>query len=78
MKKISSNKLTIRYSLHQMFFFITSAGIFAFAATYLLDKGFQTSQVGLILAATNFTITILGAMLIAMCHAMTENYLFNV
>lgn len=53
MKKISSNKLTIRYSLYQMFFFITSAGIFAFAVTYLLDKGFQTSQVGIILAATN-------------------------
>lgn len=25
-----------------------------------------------------FTITILGAMLIAMCHAMTENYLINI
>lgn len=36
-----------------MFFYITSAGIFAFAAAYLLDKGFQASQVGMILAASN-------------------------
>lgn len=53
MGKLSSNKLTVRYSLYQMCFFTTNAGIFAFAAAYLLDKGFQTSQTGTILAATN-------------------------
>lgn len=36
-----------------MFFFITSAGTAAFAATYLQDKGFRTAQVGIILAVTN-------------------------
>lgn len=63
MKKISSNRLTIRYSLYQMFFFITSAGIFAFAVTYLLDKGFQTLQAGLILAATNLIFCVIQPVL---------------
>ena len=53
MEKVVSNKLTIRYSLYQMLFFTINAGTAAFAATYLLDKGFQTAQVGTILAATN-------------------------
>ncbi len=50
---INSKKLTIRYSLYQAAFYLTNAGIFAFAATYLLDKDFQTSQVGIILALSN-------------------------
>lgn len=48
-----AKKLTIRYSLYQIFFFVSNAGIFGFAVTYLLDKGFQASQIGMILAAAN-------------------------
>ncbi len=45
--------LTLRYSFYQSAFFLTCAGIFGFAATYLLEKGFQTSEVGVILASSN-------------------------
>lgn len=50
---ISSKYLTIRYTFHQICFYIMNAGIFAFAATYLQEKGFLTSQVGVVLAASS-------------------------
>lgn len=53
MEKLSSNILTIRYSLYQIFFFTVSAGTAGFATTYLQAKGFRTAQVGTILAVTN-------------------------
>lgn len=47
---ISSKKLTIRYVIYQIIFFAYSAGTSSFAATYLLAKGFQASQVGVLLS----------------------------
>ena len=48
-----SRRLTLRYSLYQLLYFAITAGSGGFAATYLLDKGFAASQIGLILAATS-------------------------
>lgn len=48
--KISTNRLTARYSVHQFLSFSIVAGISTFAATYLLEKGFNTSQIGTILS----------------------------
>ncbi len=48
-----SKKITIRYVIHQTVFFMFMAGISAFSATYLLEKGFNASQVGSILAISN-------------------------
>ena len=42
--------LTLRYSLHQCAYWAASAGIITFATTFLLQKGFPASQVGLLLA----------------------------
>jgi len=60
---ISSNRLTIRYGLYQIIHFAACAGYSAFAATYLLEKGFSASQVGTILAATNIISCILQPMM---------------
>ena len=48
-----SRRLTLRYSLYQLLFFAITAGTGGFAATYLLEKGFAATQIGLILGATN-------------------------
>lgn len=48
-----SEKITVRYSVHQMLYFMYLAGASAFATTYLLAKGFDASQVGIILALSN-------------------------
>ena len=52
-KDISSKGLTIRYGIHQLLFFSISAGISTFAVTYLLEKGFNTTQIGALLATSN-------------------------
>ena len=52
-KTITSKKLTIRYSIHFLLFYSVCAGTSSFAATYLLDKGFQSSQIGVLLAMSN-------------------------
>ncbi|MGN1267769.1 MAG: MFS transporter [Dorea sp.] len=50
---ITSKRLTLRYSIYQLIYFSFSAGISAFAATYLLEKGFNTTQIGMILSVSN-------------------------
>ena len=47
--------LTLRYSIYQFLFFFITAGTGGFAATVLLEKGFSSSKIGLILAATSIT-----------------------
>lgn len=61
MKK--SNSLTVRYGVQQMTYWGMFAGVVSFAATYLLDKGFHASQVGIILACANFSSCMLQPML---------------
>jgi len=46
-------RLTILYCLHQASYFFAIAGIGAFAVTYLMDKGFAATQIGMMLAMTN-------------------------
>lgn len=45
--------LTFRYTLHQMAYWATAAGIVSFATAFLLGKGFAASVVGTLLAAGN-------------------------
>mgnify|MGYP003300273301 CR=1 FL=1 len=52
-KETISKRLTIRYSLYQLFYFAATAGTGGFAATYLMDKGLSMSQIGLVLAMIN-------------------------
>lgn len=50
---ITSKKVTTRYVLYQIIYFAYASGISSFAATYLLAKGLNASQVGLLLAVSN-------------------------
>jgi len=50
---ISSKKLTVRYVVYQLMYFAYAAGTSAFAATYLLAKGLNATQVGTLLATSN-------------------------
>ena len=61
--KVSSKKLTIRYLLYQVAYYATCVGTSAFATTYLLEKGFSTSSIGIVIAATNILSCILQPML---------------
>lgn len=45
--------LTFRYTLHQMAYWATAAGIISFAAAFLLGRGFEASTVGILLASGN-------------------------
>lgn len=45
--------LTLRYSLHQGFYWAAAAGVLSFASTYLLSKGFSPAQVGVLLAVSS-------------------------
>jgi len=47
------HRLTTLYCLHQASYFFAIAGIGAFAVTYLMDKGFAASQIGMMLAMTS-------------------------
>lgn len=52
-RTITSKNLTIRYVLYQICFFTITSGVFGFATTFLLEKGFHASGVGLILGISN-------------------------
>ncbi len=52
-RTISSGNLTIRYVFYQICFFMITSGVFGFATTFLLEKGFHASGVGLILGIAN-------------------------
>ena len=45
--------LTFRYTLHQMAYWATAAGVVSFAAAFLLERGFAASTVGILLASGN-------------------------
>ena len=45
--------LTFRYTLHQMAYWATAAGVVSFAAAFLLGRGFEASTVGILLASGN-------------------------
>ena len=45
--------LTFRYTLHQMAYWATAAGVVSFAAAFLLGRGFAASTVGILLASGN-------------------------
>ena len=47
------SNLTFRYSLHQFAYWAASAGIISFATTFLLEKGFPSSRVGLLMACAS-------------------------
>lgn len=49
-----SNNLTLRYGLYQFTFYLSCAGIFGFATTYLAANGFTAAEVGSILAVSHF------------------------
>ena len=46
--------LTLKYCIQQFMFWATNCGVYSFAATFLLTKGFTASNIGLILFAANF------------------------
>lgn len=54
-----SNNLTLRYGLYQFTFFLSCAGIFGFAATYLTANGFTAAEIGITIAASYFLACIL-------------------
>jgi len=45
--------LTFRYTMHQMAYWATAAGVVSFATAFLLEKGFAASTVGILLASGN-------------------------
>lgn len=45
--------LTFQYTFHQMAYWATAAGVVSFATAFLLQKGFEASTVGVLLAAGN-------------------------
>lgn len=45
--------LTLKYTFQQMAYWATAAGIMSFATAFLLEKGFEASQVGILLASGN-------------------------
>ena len=47
------HSLTFRYTLHQMAYWATAAGVVSFAAAFLLGRGFAASAVGILLASGN-------------------------
>ena len=51
--------LTPLYCLHQAAYFFAMAGISAFAVTYLMNRGFGSAQIGIMLATTNILSCIL-------------------
>ena len=48
-----SRSFTAQYAVHQSFYWMAYCGLFSFAAAYLLGRGFDTAQVGIILALAN-------------------------
>lgn len=45
--------LTFKYTLQQMAYWAAAAGVVSFATAFLLEKGFEASQVGILLASGN-------------------------
>lgn len=54
-----TNKLTVKYALVQGAYWMAYCSVHAYAAVYLLDKGFGNGQIGLLLAGANILAVIL-------------------
>ncbi len=63
MSQSRSHNLTFRYGLYQFTFFLSCAGIFGFATTYLIANGFTAAEVGIIISASYFLACILQPLL---------------
>lgn len=61
----NKSNLTSRWCVHQFLYNALYSGIFSFAATYLLDKGFSAALIGVLLALSNFTSGVMQPMLAA-------------
>ncbi|MBQ7887860.1 MAG: MFS transporter [Clostridia bacterium] len=59
----AKRNLTPLYCLHQAAYFFAMAGISAFAVTYLMNRGFSASQIGVMLAMTNILSCVLQPMI---------------
>ena len=55
----AKRSLTPLYCLHQAAYFFAISGVGAFAVTYLMNRGFDTAQIGVILASSNILSCIL-------------------
>ncbi len=67
--------LSFRYSLHQMAYWTAAAGIISFASTFLMEKGFAASTVGILLASGNLLSCALQPMLAARADRSGGNVL---
>lgn len=63
MQKIASQKLTARYAPVQAFYWASFNAIYAFASVYLLQRGFNNTQIGVLLAAANSAAVLLQPLL---------------
>ena len=55
---------TLRYTLINVLYFVAFCTIHAYAAVFLLDKGFNNTQVGLALAISNI-LSVIGQPLVS-------------
>ncbi len=67
--------LTVRYSLHQMAYWMAAAGVISFASAFLLEKGFAASEVGVLLASGNLLSCALQPLLAARADRIGGNIL---
>lgn len=68
--KLASTKLTIKYILLQAFLWMGFGTIWSFATVYLLDKGYQNTQIGIILSVG----TILSIVLQPLIASFIDRY----
>ncbi len=68
-------QLTVRYSLHQMAYWMAAAGVISFASAFLLEKGFAASEVGVLLASGNLLSCALQPLLAARADRIGGNVL---
>lgn len=68
-------KLAVRYSMHQMAYWMAAAGIVSFASAFLLEKGFAARTVGVLLASGNLLSCALQPLLAARADRVGGNVL---
>ena len=72
--KHTQRSLTPLYCLHQAAYFFAMAGISAFAVTYLMNRGFGSAQIGIMLATTNILSCILQPLIGSYVDAYFEGH----
>lgn len=68
-------KLAVRYSMHQMTYWMAAVGIVSFASAFLLEKGFAARTVGMLLASGNLLSCALQPLLAARADRVGGNIL---